>query len=442
MLKRYNATGVRPGLSRLRWFRSSRAYRCWRNGLVLEALGLGTPHPCLFLEQRGNHWWHRRAYLLCDKVAGVTLEQLINREQPTAAVPPAREDGSVVAEQLINRGQPTAAAANLTANQPLAPVLTRVETMLNILGCYHITHGDLHAANILVDTNHQVTLLDLDAMRLHRTTRQFYKHRARGLGPVHQNLNGGPTRHHTNQQADPVNPGPSSSPAPMARLSCIIPTYNYGDRITGAVESLLPVVRAGDQIIVVDDGSTDHTRAVLDGYRNAGAIQYYTQANAGAAAARNRGSQLASGDYVYFLDADDQTIAAGFARLRQTVEHNPHLAAAFGGHLSSRGPRRSMHRVDAIGPDREANFLGFLLHRTIAIANGAVLLRRDIALRYPFAEALKLAEDIPAYAWLLANEDVAAIADPVVDVIKHPNSLRSQTADYAQTMAHLVAVVF
>lgn len=87
------------------------------------------------------------------------------------------------------------------------------------------------------------------------------------------------------------------------QVSVIIPTYNRGRVIKEAIDSVLAQDYTEFELIVVDDGSTDHTSDVLDSYRNV--IKVLSQKNKGVSAARNRGIAEASGKFIAFLDSDD-----------------------------------------------------------------------------------------------------------------------------------------
>ncbi len=89
---------------------------------------------------------------------------------------------------------------------------------------------------------------------------------------------------------------------PLRTVSVIIPAYNAASVVSDAVKSALSQSKPPDEVIVVDDGSTDGTREVLREYPT---IRYIYQENAGPAAARNRGIAEATGELIAFLDADD-----------------------------------------------------------------------------------------------------------------------------------------
>jgi len=91
----------------------------------------------------------------------------------------------------------------------------------------------------------------------------------------------------------------------VPQISTIIPTYNHRDYVRAAIQSALDQTLSDIEIIVINDGSTDDTAAVLRPLINSQKIRYFEQPNAGQAAARNRGLQEARGQYIAYLDDDD-----------------------------------------------------------------------------------------------------------------------------------------
>lgn len=87
-------------------------------------------------------------------------------------------------------------------------------------------------------------------------------------------------------------------------VSVIIPSYNRGRSIAKAVQSVLDQTYTDLEVVIVDDGSSDDTREVILSIKDP-RIQYFYQENAGACEARNRGIQLARGNYIAFHDSDD-----------------------------------------------------------------------------------------------------------------------------------------
>jgi glycosyltransferase involved in cell wall biosynthesis len=87
-------------------------------------------------------------------------------------------------------------------------------------------------------------------------------------------------------------------------VSVVIPSYNRGAMLIEAVESVLAQSFTDIEIIVIDDGSTDPTEALIQPYLDR--ITFRRQQNAGVAAARNHGIRLARGAFICFLDSDDQ----------------------------------------------------------------------------------------------------------------------------------------
>ncbi|MBF0521007.1 MAG: glycosyltransferase family 2 protein, partial [Nitrospirae bacterium] len=89
------------------------------------------------------------------------------------------------------------------------------------------------------------------------------------------------------------------------KVTVIIPTFNRSKYVCKAIDSILSQTHKNIETLVIDDGSTDDTKAVLAPLVEKGVIKYVYQKNNGPSAARNAGLALATGDCVAFCDADD-----------------------------------------------------------------------------------------------------------------------------------------
>ena len=111
-------------------------------------------------------------------------------------------------------------------------------------------------------------------------------------------------------------------------VSVVIPVYNGARYLAEAIESVLMQTYPADQIVVVDDGSTDGSADVAAHF--APQLVCEPIAHAGPGAARNRGVELARGDLFAFLDADDRWEASKLERQVGTLAAAPELDAVFG----------------------------------------------------------------------------------------------------------------
>jgi glycosyltransferase involved in cell wall biosynthesis len=89
----------------------------------------------------------------------------------------------------------------------------------------------------------------------------------------------------------------------IPKFSVIIPNFNNGATLERAILSVLSQTYRAHEIIVVDDGSTDHSREVVEAFGES--VTYVYQPNGGVSKARNTGAEKSTGDWLAFLDADD-----------------------------------------------------------------------------------------------------------------------------------------
>jgi len=193
----------------------------------------------------------------------------------------------------------------------------------------------------------------------------------------------------------------------MNKISAIIPTYNRESFIVSALESVLQQTRQVDEIIVVDDGSTDNTEVLLRKYQDR--IKYIKQNNAGPAAARNTGLLSSSGEYIAFLDSDDTWVSDKIELQLDLFRHHPDVDIVFGCMANvpinkhSEVPKiekKYAHRKMLIKSGFVSNIIDCLIYDNIIPTPTVVMKRCCVKKVGLFNEELMIAEDFEY--WLRA----------------------------------------
>lgn len=111
------------------------------------------------------------------------------------------------------------------------------------------------------------------------------------------------------------------------RATVVIPTYNVGRYIRITLDSVLQDASDDIEVLVIDDGSSDDTLAKVQGYGPR--VRWFHQSNQGAAAARNKGIELSTGEIVFFLDSDDVVFPGRFASSLAVFAGAPQIGMVF-----------------------------------------------------------------------------------------------------------------
>ncbi|HRX81947.1 MAG TPA: glycosyltransferase, partial [Pirellulaceae bacterium] len=157
------------------------------------------------------------------------------------------------------------------------------------------------------------------------------------------------------------------------KVSVVIPTYNSADFITCALDSIDAQEYPDVEIIVVDDGSTDDTKGIVERYGHN--IRLVSQANAGPAVARNRGLREASGKYVAMLDADDWFLPTKFHKQVALLEDNTQLGAVHSGWMLADASGREFGTVEPWHVSPKLNVKTWLAYQPVRL--GSLLFRRE-----------------------------------------------------------------
>lgn len=116
------------------------------------------------------------------------------------------------------------------------------------------------------------------------------------------------------------------------KVSVVIATYNREDSLRAALDSVLSQTFQNWEVRLVDDGSTDNTRKIVQGYLDKyKKIHYCYQSNKGVAEAKNRGVREAEGQYITFLDSDDRYKENHLESRIEILDQNPEIELLHGG---------------------------------------------------------------------------------------------------------------
>lgn len=205
-------------------------------------------------------------------------------------------------------------------------------------------------------------------------------------------------------------------------VSVVIPAYNAAWCIRKAVDSVLAQTFRDVELIVVDDGSTDDTAAILRSY--ADTLRVVSQANGGMSSARNAGIRAARGRYVAFLDSDDRWLPDKLERQVALMTAQPDLAFC-AATATLEDPDGNVVGAWACSGKSEASVADvFASHAAIAGGASSVLARRELVQALGgFDETLFGAEDTDLWIRLAAAGRFACIAEPLVVVLKRPGSV-------------------
>ncbi len=221
------------------------------------------------------------------------------------------------------------------------------------------------------------------------------------------------------------------------KVTAAITTYNRAAFLPGALETVFAQTRPADEVLVVDDGSTDDTQQVLAGYGDR--VRVVRQENAGRSGARNRAVDEASGELLSFLDSDDRWLPSKLERQVPVLESDERIGMVHG-------------HVDVIGSDGEPLADETARHHelfTAAHRNGvtyagyafdcrcfsSALTARISALRdVGLYDPALLLDDYDLYLRLALDSEIIFLEGPSVTLYRHHGG---QMTTYELTMGQI-----
>lgn len=212
--------------------------------------------------------------------------------------------------------------------------------------------------------------------------------------------------------------------SPTPRVTVFIPVHNRQHYIATAVDSILAQTFEDFELLVVDDGSTDATLEVLSRYRDPRLRVERNPHNLGLPATRNRGLELARGEYIALLDSDDKAWPTRLARQVETLDRHPELvqigsACDF---MDANGQRIKRVRRRPLSADEvDASLLFYC-----ALTNRTIMGRTAILQAYRYSEDFPSCEDYELHQRLARTYRMANLADVLVCGREHSGRFTRQ----------------
>ena len=218
---------------------------------------------------------------------------------------------------------------------------------------------------------------------------------------------------------EPSDGGPGRKDGPL--VSVVIPAYNGERFLAEAIESALAQTYSAIEVIVVDDGSTDGTGAVIDRFGNS--VRSLQQKNAGVSNTRNAGIAIAEGDLIALLDADDIWLPDKIERQVGALRAHPQAGLVFCGYTVVDEDLRPRFRVPAPGAGRRIERCLTLDAWGIGLASTAMMPRSVFEHIGGFRPGPSVSEDLEFSLRLAAAYPVVVVNDPPRHV---PNPRRAE----------------
>ncbi len=207
------------------------------------------------------------------------------------------------------------------------------------------------------------------------------------------------------------------------RVTVLMPAYNAARFIREAIDSVLRQSFSDFELLLVDDGSSDDTLAIVQSHRDPRIRIVRHERNLGVAQARNTGVREARGAYVAMLDSDDHAHPERLAQQVAFLDH--HADHAVVGSWARQVDERNRRLAPIIRPVRSRTVRARLL-LAACFSNTTVMGRRSVLLEYPYQADLRVAEDLDLWARLSRKYELANLPAFLTRYRKHPAGISKQ----------------
>lgn len=200
-----------------------------------------------------------------------------------------------------------------------------------------------------------------------------------------------------------------------------MPAYNIEKYISASIQSVLNQTYTDWELIIINDGSMDDTKYVIESFLNDSRIKYFEQSNKGASFARNNGLSHAQGNYIAFLDGDDLWDSTYLEKMHIRHKQSPDIVYCGHNRLNVDGKIE----VNNVLPSCEGNILLYALKNRGVFSMGTVSFKQNflVSNKLCFAENCPVGEDFELIYKSLALGSAQFIPENLMLYRKRPGSI-------------------
>lgn len=226
----------------------------------------------------------------------------------------------------------------------------------------------------------------------------------------------------------------------VVMVSVIIPTYNRENTIKRAIYSVLNQIYQNLECIVVDDGSSDNTREVLEGINDPRFKFFLLPFNHGPAYARNYGVNAASGDYIAFQDSDDVWHLDKLEKQIKKIESDEEYGMVYSAYSYKKNSGKNIQNPrDTIEIEKLEGYIFDSLLEGNKIGTPTILIRKDLFIESGgFNEALRSHEDWEFVIRFSEHHRIGYIPEILVDATYSDTGVNSDKYAKAETYLYIL----
>jgi glycosyltransferase involved in cell wall biosynthesis len=224
----------------------------------------------------------------------------------------------------------------------------------------------------------------------------------------------------------------------MPRVSILLTVHNGERFLAEAMKSILNQSYSDLELIVIDDGSTDRSRAILEGYRRSDdRVRYFRERNLGIGASLNKACEFSGGEYIAIMDHDDIAFPDRISKEVTFLDNHPTVALV-GGAIAYVDERGKPTGFIVRNPTRDEDIKRTLLVGS-CIAHPTVMMRREVFHAVNgYRKAFSRAQDYDLWLRLAERFELANLPESIIYYRIHPNQGSIRYAEH-QAMCSVAA---